>query len=351
VAVGDAEIDEDLRILKDMGLTGLRLVHYQHPPRAYERADELGLVLWTEIPLNAMMQETPAFRDNLRQQLRELVRQNRHHASVAVWGMGNEVYRDDEPITKLLGELHALAKQEDPSRLTTYAHCCAPDEHPMALQTDLASYNRYWGWYDGQFADIGPWADRLHAKLPARPIGLGEYGAGASVLHQQDPPQRPEPGGRWHPEQYQALFHETYAAEISRRPFLWGSFIWLGFDHASAGRHEGDAAGINDKGLVTYDRRYRKDAYFLYQAHWSKTPMVHIASRRFSPRPAGAVTLKAYSNARRLSLEVNGRMLGSAEVVDRIATWPGVVLAPGRQQIVVRGDHGAADRVEWEITP
>ncbi|NRF71672.1 glycoside hydrolase family 2 protein [Aquincola sp. S2] len=351
VAVGDAEVDEDLRILKEMGLTALRLVHYQHPPRAYERADELGLVLWTEIPLNAQMQETPAFRDNLHQQLRELVRQNRHHASVAVWGVGNEVYRADEPITRLLAELHALAKQEDPSRLTSYAHCCAPDDHPMALQTDLASYNRYWGWYDGQFADIGPWADRLRAKLPAKPIGLGEYGAGASVLQQQDPPQRPEPGGRWHPEQYQALFHETYAAEISRRPFFWGSFVWLGFDHASAGRHEGDANGINDKGLVTYDRRYRKDAYFLYQAHWSKTPMVHIASRRFSPRPAGAVTLKAYSNARRLTLEVSGRAVGTAAVVNRIATWPGVVLAPGRQQIAVRGDHGAGDRVEWEVTP
>jgi len=351
VAVGDAEVDEDLRILKDMGLTGLRLVHYQHPPRAYERADELGLVLWTEIPLNAAMEQTPAFRDNLRQQLRELVRQNRHHASVAVWGVGNEVYRSDEPITQLLGEMHALAKQEDPSRLTSYAHCCAPDDHPMALQTDLASYNRYWGWYDGQFADIGPWADRLHAKLPAKPIGLGEYGAGASVLHQQDPPQRPEPGGRWHPEQYQALFHETYAAEISRRPFLWGSFVWLGFDHASAGRNEGDAPGINDKGLVTYDRRYRKDAYFLYQAHWSRQPMVHIASRRFSPRPAGPVTVKAYSNARRLTLEVNGRALGGAEVIDRIATWSGVVLAPGRQQIVVRGDHGASDSVEWQVAP
>ncbi|WP_284615022.1 glycoside hydrolase family 2 protein [Aquabacterium humicola] len=351
VAVGDAEVDEDLRILKDLGLTALRLVHYQHPPRAYERADELGLVLWTEIPLNAAMQQTPAFRDNLHQQLRELVRQNRHHASVAVWGVGNEVYRADEPITRLLGELHALAKQEDPSRLTSYAHCCAPDDHPMALQTDLASYNRYWGWYDGQFADIGPWADRLHAKLPARPIGLGEYGAGASVLQQQDPPQRPEPGGRWHPEQYQALFHETYAAEISRRPFFWGRFVWLGFDHASAGRHEGDATGINDKGLVTYDRRYRKDAYFLYQAHWSKEPMVHIASRRLSPRPAGSVTLKAYSNARRLTLEVSGRVVGSADVIDRIATWPGVVLAPGRQQIVVRGDHGAGDSVAWEVTP
>lgn len=351
VAVGDAEIDEDLRILMALGVTGLRLVHYQHPPRAYERADELGLVLWTEVPLNSLMQETAAFRENLYQQLRELARQTRHHASVAIWGLGNEVYRSDEPIVALLRDLQREAKREDPSRLTAYAHCCAPDDHPMALQADLAAYNRYWGWYDGEFTDIGPWADRLYAKLPGTPIGLGEYGAGASVLQQEDPPRRPGPGARWHPEQYQALFHEAYARQLAARPFLWGHFVWLGFDHASAGRNEGDKPGVNDKGLVTYDRRYRKDAYHLLQAWWRQDPVLHLANRRASPRPAGTVTVKAYSNARRLTLEVNGRAVGSAEVVDRIALWPGVELAPGRQTIVVRSDDGASDRAEWEVLP
>ncbi|HLO93032.1 MAG TPA: glycoside hydrolase family 2 TIM barrel-domain containing protein, partial [Burkholderiaceae bacterium] len=293
VAVGDAEIDEDLRILMELGLTGLRLVHYQHPPHAYERADELGLVLWTEVPLNAAMAETPEFRANLFQQMRELVRQNRHHASVAIWGLGNEVYRADEPIRALLADLHALARQEDPSRLTAYAHCCAPDDHPMALVADLAAYNRYWGWYDGSLQDIGPWADRLHAKLPEKPIGLSEYGAGASALQQEDPPRRPEPGGKWHPEQYQALFHEAYAGQIATRPFLWGNFVWLGFDHGSANRHEGDTNGRNDKGLVSYDRRHRKEAFHLLRAWWQGQPVLHIANRRASPRPAGAVTVKA----------------------------------------------------------
>ncbi|WP_457442299.1 glycoside hydrolase family 2 protein [Roseateles sp. P5_E4] len=351
VAVGDAEVDEDLRILMELGVTGLRLVHYQHPPRVYERADELGLVLWTEIPLNAAMSEAPAFRDNLFQQLRELVRQNRHHASVAVWGVGNEVYRSDDAIRNLLGELHRLAKQEDPARLTTYAHCCAPDDHPMALQTDLASYNRYWGWYDGEFTDIGPWADRLHAKLPAKPIGLGEYGAGASVLQQEDPPQRPQPGARWHPEQYQALFHEAYARQLSARPFLWGHFVWLGFDHASAGRNEGDAPGVNDKGLVTYDRLFRKDAFLLWQAWWQREPVLHLANRRASPRPAGTVAVKAYSNGRQASLEVNGKPMGTVPVVDRIAAWPAVPLAPGRTTLRVRDERGATDSIEWDIQP
>lgn len=351
VAVSDADIDEDLRILMDLGVTGLRLVHYQHPPHVYERADELGLVLWTEIPLNALISETPAFRDNLFQQLRELVRQNRHHASVGVWGVGNEVYRSDEAITTLLGDLHRLAKQEDPSRPTTYAHCCAPDDHTMALQTDLASYNRYWGWYDGEFTNIGPWADALHAKLPTRPIGLGEYGAGASVLQQEDPPARPGPGARWHPEQYQALFHESYARQINQRPFLWGHFIWLGFDHASAGRNEGDAPGVNDKGLVTYDRRFRKDAFHLWRAWWQHEPVVHLANRRASLRRAGPALVKAYSNARELSLEVNGRTVGHSQVVDRIAVWPQVALSPGRATLRVRDEHGHTDSIEWTVQP
>jgi beta-galactosidase/beta-glucuronidase len=349
VAVGPADIDEDLRILMDMGLTGLRLVHYQHPPHTYERADELGLVLWTEIPLNSAMEETPAFRDNLYAQLRELVRQNHHHASVAVWGVGNEVYRSDEPIRALLADLHALAKREDPSRLTSYAHCCAPDDHPMALQTDLASYNRYWGWYDGQFKDIGPWADKLHAKLPNKPIGLGEYGAGASAIQQEDPPRRPEPGGRWHPEQYQALFHETYAAEIAKRPFMWGTFIWLGFDHAAANRHEGDTTGRNDKGLVTYDRRLLKDAYHLMRAWWQTKPVLHIANKRLNKRPAGTLAIKAYSNAAKATLEVNGKAVGTVDVVDRIAVWPAVTLAAGPATLQVRDDRGSTDRVEWQV--
>ncbi|MDR7271913.1 beta-galactosidase [Pelomonas saccharophila] len=349
VAVGRAEIDEDLRILMDLGLTGLRLVHYQHPAYTYERADELGLVLWTEIPLNSAMQETPAFRDNLYGQLRELVRQNRHHASVAVWGVGNEVYRSDEPIRALLADLHALAKREDPARLTSYAHCCAPDDHPMALATDLASYNRYWGWYDGQFSDIGPWADKLHARLPAKPIGLGEYGAGASALQQEDPPRRPEPGGRWHPEQYQALFHEAYAAQLEKRPYLWGRFIWLGFDHAAANRHEGDTTGRNDKGLVTYDRRLLKDAYHLMRAWWQSKPVLHIASQRLATRPTGPVAIKAYSNAAKATLQLNGKTVGTVDVVDRIAVWPAVELTPGRVTLQVSDDRGSKERVDLQI--
>jgi hypothetical protein len=351
LAVGDAEVDEDLRILRELGVTGLRLVHFQHPQRVYERADELGFVLWTEIPLNAKLDESDAFRANLAQQVRELIRQNHHHPAVAFWGLGNEVYRSDETIRALLADLHTQARREDPTRLTAYAHCCAPDDHPMALQADLTGYNRYWGWYDGELTDIGPWADALRARLPRRAFGLGEYGAGASVLQQQEPPQRPQPAGRWHPEQYQALFHEAYWAQIAARPWLAGSFVWLAFDHASAGRNEGDRPGLNDKGLVTYDRKMSKDAYHFYRAHWSRDPMVHIASPRLTPRPAGPTAIKVYTNAQRVTLRVNGVVLGSEYPANRIAVWREVPLPPGRNEIVVHTDAGASDTVVWECTP
>ena len=351
LAVSDAKIDEDLRILRELGATGLRLVHFQHPQRVYELADRMGLLLWTEIPLNAAMHDSAAFRANLAQQLRELVGQNHNHPSVAVWGLGNEVYQVDATSRALLGELHALARQEDARRPTAYAHCCAADDDPLALQTDVTGYNRYFGWYDREFSDIGPWADALHARLPERAIALSEYGAGASVLHQQDPPQRPQPTSRWHPEQYQALFHEAYWNQISTRPWLWGAFVWVGFDLASAGRNEGDRPGINDKGLVTYDRRTRKDAYHWYRANWSHEPMVHITSRRFSPRPAGPVAVKAYTNAAHATLSLNGVPLGTVNVENRVAAWPAVPLVTGRNLLVVSTDTGVTDTVQWEGTP
>lgn len=351
LAVSDAQIDEDFRILADLGVTGLRFVHFQHPQRAYDNADRAGLLVWTELPLNAAMDEGPEFRVNLQQQLRELVKQNHHHPSVFTWGLGNEVYRSDEPVVRLLADVNRWAHELDASRPTSYAHCCAPDDHAMARQTDLIGFNRYYGWYDGEFGDFAKWLDRVHAGQPERPMSVAEYGAGASVLHQQDPPQRPKPTDRWHPDQYQALFHEAYWPAIAARPWLWGSFVWVGFDLASAGRNEGDRPGINDKGLVTYDRQQRKEAFLYYQAQWSRQPVMHIASRRVTPRTAGPVDVKVYANGRSAVLNVNGVDLPVQAVQGGIARWPGVTLQPGRNRLQARADNGAADTVNWVATP
>ncbi|WP_457427916.1 glycoside hydrolase family 2 protein [Roseateles sp. P5_E7] len=351
LAVSDAQIDEDFHILNELGVTGLRFVHFQHPQRAYDNADRAGLLTWTEIPLNSAMDEGEDFRANLAQQMRELVKQNQHHPSVVIWGVGNEVYRSDEPIVKLLADMSRLAHELDPTRATAYAHCCAADDHAMARQTDVIGFNRYYGWYDGQFSDFGPWADRARAALPARPMSVAEYGAGASALHQQDPPVRPKPTDRWHPEQYQALFHEAYWPQIAARPWLWGSFVWVGFDLASAGRNEGDRPGINDKGLVSYDRQTRKDAFLYYQAQWSRQPVMHIASRRATPRAAGPVQIKAYANGRSAVLSINGVDLPAQAVQGGIAQWDSVILRPGRNRLQARGDNGAVDNINWIVTP
>ncbi|HEY8975413.1 MAG TPA: glycoside hydrolase family 2 TIM barrel-domain containing protein, partial [Burkholderiaceae bacterium] len=348
LAVTDAQVDEDFEALGELGVTGLRLVHFQHPQRAYDDADKSGFVVWTEIPLNSSMDESSAFRANLSQQLRELVKQNYNHPSVLIWGLGNEVYKSDAASHALLADLQREAKALDPHRLTSYAHCCAADDDPLTRQTDVIAYNRYYGWYDGQVADIGPWADRLHAARPGRAIAVSEYGAGASVLQQEEPPARPVPASHWHPEQYQALFHEAYWRQLSARPWLWGTFVWVAFDLPSAGRDEGDRRGVNDKGLATYDRRIRKDAWYWYQANWSSRPMLHLADRRAAPRAGAGSNVKVYTNLDEVTLAVDGASLGSRRASNRVATWEDVKLPPGVHHLTATGG-GVNDSIEWIV--
>jgi beta-galactosidase len=351
LAVSDADVDEDFRILRELGATGLRLVHFQHPPRAYENADRAGLILWTEIPLNSAMNDTDAFRTNLRTQLLELIKQNQNHPSVAIWGLGNEVYESNDASHRLLAELHRIAKREDPRRLTSYAHCCTADDDAQTRQADLIGYNRYFGWYDHEMTDLAAWADELHARMPTRPIGVSEYGAGASILHQEDPPKRPAPNSHWHPEQYQTQFHEAYWRILRARPYLWGKFVWVGFDLASAGRNEGDRPGLNDKGLVTYDRNTRKDAFYWYRANWSTVPFVHITSSRATSRASARTDVKVYTNARSVKLTLNGIALQTKLSVDHVALWSNLTLQQGLNRISASSDDGTVnDKVEWTLS-
>jgi beta-galactosidase len=345
IAVSDADIDADYRILQDLGVTGLRYAHYQHPQRGYDLADKLGWLVWTELPLTAMVSDSGAFLANSVQQLRELVRQNSNHPSVAVWGLGNEIYRSDAASAKVLSTLQKEAHAEDPHRPTAYANCCSPIDGPQASHTDAVGSNVYYGWYDGEFADLGPFLDGNRARRPATPLSVSEYGAGGSALQQEDPPRRPLPGGRWHPEQYQALYHEAAWPQLAARPWLWANFIWVGFDFPSAGRNEGDTPGFNDKGLVSFDRNAKKDAYFWYQANWTSRPMVHIASRRHVQRTEADVQVKVYSNQASTRLRLNGVDLGERPVAGRIATWQ-VKLAEGANRLEVSAG-GATDSAEW----
>jgi beta-galactosidase len=183
---------------------------------------------------------------------------------------------------------------------------------------------------------------------------ISEYGAGASILHQQDPALRPETTSGFHPEHYQALYHEKNWRDLRNRPFIWGAFVWVGFDFASDGRNEGDRPGINDKGLVSHDRKTPKDAYYWYQANWTSEPMVYITHRRQVLRTASSVDIKVYSNLAEASLTVNGVTIGKAAVEDHVAVWPGVSLSPGLNRILVRAGQGStarSDVVDWIYDP
>ncbi|WP_184719868.1 glycoside hydrolase family 2 TIM barrel-domain containing protein [Caulobacter sp.] len=348
--VSDAEIDEDMKIMADMGVTALRLAHMQHPQRVYDEADRLGLLLTTEVPLIDDHDASDAFRENLVQQMRELIAQNVNHPSVALWGIGNELRASGEAPNRILAALQATAKAMDPKGLTTYAHCCLNDDDPIAQHSDTVSYNRYFGWYWTEAKDIGPWADALHAKMPKRPIGVSEYGAGASILHQEDPVmRRPVADGYWHPEQWQTTFHEVHWRELGKRPYLWSNFIWVGFDFPSFKRNEGDRAGINDKGLVTEDRKIRKDAYYWYQANWSDVPMLHITSRRDVNKRIAHAKVKVFSNQPSVRLRLNGGAWTTVLVEDHAAVWE-IDLVKGENLVEATTEAGGktlTDSVRW----
>ena len=355
LAVIDAEVAADFDTLIDLGVTGVRLVHFQHPQASYDAADRLGLPVWTEIGVNSRIDAGKPFADNVTQQMRELIRQNVNHPSVIMWGIGNEVFAEGAEVPALLKVAQAAATAEDSGRPTVYAHCCQGDDADKARVSDLIGYNRYFGWYKDQSgATMASWADGFRAAHPHRPYAVSEYGAGASIRHQQESPSPPVTDGGWHPEQFQALYHETNWRALRDRPGLFGTFVWVGFDLASDGRAEGDRDGVNDKGLVTYDRAVRKDAFYWYQANWSDAPVLYIASRRHIERADPVTEVKVYGNGGPVTLSVNGVAIGTRPLDDHIARWTGVTLRPGANRITVTSQRGGTpveDAVTWRYVP
>jgi len=352
-ARGKAEQDQDMALIQEIGATALRLAHYQQSQYFYELSDRAGLVVWAEIPLVDAITDSPAFAENSRRQLSELIRQNYNHPSIVFWGIGNEQRVDDAPTNALLGELGELVKAEDPTRISTYAHCCGSSTSNLVSHADVTGYNVYYGWYMGSAAQFGSWADATHAARPDTPIAVSEYGAGASLSQHEEPPLQRPAAGPFHPEEYQTLLHEVTWAQMATRPFLWGKFVWNMFDFAVDTRSEGDTPGRNDKGLVSYDRQTRKDAFYWYQANWSTEPMVHINGRRFEPRNTETVDIKVYSNAASVRLSVNGAVQTQGQRVERFQyLWPAVPLAPGENVVEAQASSEgdgllASDSLVW----
>src|SRR6516164_5734916 len=343
--------DRDFSLISEIGATAVRLAHYQHNQHVYDLTDWLGFVVWAEIPNIDSVNTTPEYLATTQNQLLELIRQNYNHPSIVFWSVGNELGAGGGPDpTPTVQSLNTLAKAEDPSRLTTLATFSGIDGETLRSTTDVIGYNVYLGWYILSPSDFPAFVDELHqSTLPGRPLSISEYGAGASVRQHQSPPSQPVPGGPFHPEEWQSLFHETYWKALKTRRYLWGKFVWNMFDFASDIRNEGDTPGRNDKGLVTYDRATRKDAFYWYKANWSSQPTVYITERRYNPRPGGNITVRVYSNLAQIELKVNGVSQGVQTSNDHIFSF-NIMLPPGAALVEAFGNAPSGtifDSVSW----
>ncbi len=347
-ALTRADHFEDARIIKELGANTVRLAHYQHSQDFYDACDQLGFIVWAEIPFISVFNQDPAAHENCVSQLKELIIQNYNHPSICFWGISNEILIGgiSDKLVENHHELNKLAKELDPTRLTTIAHVSmTPTSGPMHHITDVESYNHYFGWYGGKMEDNGPWLDKFHAEHPDICLGLSEYGCEGIVTY-----HGPEPACRDYSEEYQALYHEHMAKVLDARPWIWSSHVWNMFDFGCAARNEGGVAGRNNKGLVTIDRRTKKDSYYIYQAYWTKTPMVHICGRRYAQRAGEAVEIRVYSNQPQVELLIDGESVGK-QAGDKVFVFA-AALEPGFHLVAAKAgdamDSITLEKVEQE---
>lgn len=303
-ALSDIDRKADIDRIAEMGANYIRLSHYQHGDFTYNYLDTLGIVCWAETPLINEIIDTDEFTKNCEVATKSLIRQLYNHPSIIVWGLSNEInfHKGPDPLP-LIKHMNEVVHAEDPTRPTVLAAMF--HEKPTNFVPDAYSINPYYGWYYGKPEDIGDVLDKLHAKYPKSCIGISEYGAGAHPFQYQDGLRKPATTGQWHPENIQTNFHEVHWRVIKERPYLWSTSVWAAYDFAADKRNEGLQPGINDKGLMTHDRRIKKDAYYFYKANWNPSPMVYICERRNVYQSRRNVCIKVYSNCERLFLNVN----------------------------------------------
>ena len=301
--------EEDIELICEVGCTTIRLAHYQHDQYFYDLCDEKGLVIWAEIPY--ISQHMPGGRENTVSQMKELIIQNYNHPSIVVWGLSNEITMKNPKDPDLLENHHILndlCHELDKTRLTTMAvvSMCDMDEEYVRIP-DTVSYNHYFGWYGGDTSMNGPWFDKFHAKYPNQPIGISEYGCEALNWHTSKPIQGD------YTEEYQAYYHEELIKQIHERPYLWATHVWNMFDFGADARAEGGENGQNHKGLMTFDRKYKKDSFFAYKAWLNPEPMVHLCGKRYIDRVEDVTKVTVYSNQPTVELFANGVSLGVQE--------------------------------------
>ncbi len=297
--------EEDIELICEVGATTIRLAHYQHDQYFYDLCDKKGLVIWAEIPY--ISKHMPGGRANTISQMKELISQNYNHASIVVWGLSNEISMagSDDDLIDNHKVLNNLVHEMDKTRLTTIAavSMCGIDD-PYLQIPDVISYNHYFGWYGGDTSMNGPWFDNFHSKYPDIPIGMSEYGCEALNWHTSKPTQGD------YTEEYQAYYHEELIKQLFSRPYIWATHVWNMFDFGADARSEGGENGQNHKGLITFDRKYKKDAFYAYKAWLSDDPFVHICGKRYVDRVEDVTKITIYSNQPEVELFVNGESLG-----------------------------------------
>ena len=298
--------EEDAELIYEVGATTIRLAHYQHDQYFYDLCDEKGFVIWAEIPY--ISQHMPGGRENTISQMKELITQNYNHPSIVVWGLSNEITMKGESDPDLLENhyiLNDLAHSLDKTRLTTMAVVspCSMDCDYIKIP-DTVSYNHYFGWYGGETNMNGPWFDKFHAKYPNIPIGCSEYGCEALNWHTSNPVQGD------YTEEYQAYYHEELIKQFFTRKYMWATHVWNMFDFGADARAEGGENGQNHKGLVTFDRKYKKDSFYAYKAWLTTDPFVHVCGKRYVDRVEDVTKVTVYSNLPEVELFVNGVSIG-----------------------------------------
>ena len=296
---------EDIELICEMGANTIRLAHYQHAQYFYDLCDEKGLVVWAEIPYISSHLEKGV--ENTKTQMTELIAQNYNHPCIVTWGLSNEITMSgaSPAVVENHKMLNDLVHSMDKTRPTTEAvvTMCSMDNEYVHI-SDIVSYNHYFGWYGGNVNMYGPWFDKFHEKYPDKAIGISEYGCEALNWHATDIVQGD------YTEEYQAYYHEELIKQIAVRPYLWATHVWNMFDFAADARAEGGENGMNHKGLVTFDRKYKKDSFYAYQAWLSDKPMLHICSKRYVDRVEDKVKIKVYSNQDEVELFANGESVG-----------------------------------------
>ena len=332
------KIGEDISLVLDIGANTIRLAHYQHPQYMYDLCDEKGIVVWAEIPYISMHMKRGE--ENTLSQMRELIVQNYNHPSIAVWGLSNEITAASAVSEELLENhrrLNDLAHSLDSTRPTTMANVFMLDtSSPILSIPDVNSYNLYFGWYLGELEQNDEFFDSFHKNHPDMSIGLAEYGADANPRFQSATPEKGD-----YTESYQCIYHEHMVKMISSRPWLWATHVWNMFDFAADGRDEGGSHGENQKGLVTFDRKTKKDAFYLYKAYWSREPFVHICGRRYKDRTEEETEIKVYSNLEEVSLYLDGKLLETKRA-DRVFVFR--IANTGTRRIEARAE-GCLDSI------